>query len=64
MPGDPKECKRHAENCRRIAAECRTVSDRNHYLNLADTWDRLAAELETNEPFIRAMQEIVPSAAD
>jgi hypothetical protein len=63
MPGDPKECKQHAENCRRIAAEARTVSDRSHFLALADTWDRLAVELETSEPFIRVMQEIEPHIA-
>src|SRR5262245_65254642 len=26
MPGDPRECRRHGENCRRLAAESRTVS--------------------------------------
>ena len=63
MPGDPKWCKQHAENCRRLAAESPTVSDRSRFLALADIWDRLAAELETTEPFIRTMQEIEPPIA-
>ena len=46
MPGDPKECRQHAENCRRLAAEACTVSGRNTLLTFAESWERRAAELE------------------
>jgi len=63
MPGNPKECRQHAKNCRRLAAESRTGSGRNTFLNLADTWERLAADLENAELFIKAMEEIKPPIA-
>jgi len=63
MPGNPKECRQHAGNCRRLASESLTVSGRNTFLNLADHWERLAAELENAELFIKAMQEIKPPIA-
>src|SRR5262245_21367356 len=47
MPGDPKVCRQHAETCRRLATESTTVAGRNNFLNLADTWERLAAELDS-----------------
>jgi hypothetical protein len=63
MPGDPKECREHAENCRRMAAESRTTSGRSTLLNLADHWERLATELESGALFTNAMDEIKPPVA-
>jgi hypothetical protein len=39
MPGDPKDCRDHAKTCMRLAASAK---------NLASTWLRLAADLETS----------------
>jgi hypothetical protein len=61
MPGDPKECRQHAVTCRRLADEANTVSARETFLNLADTWERHAAELENAELFIKTMEEIEPT---
>ena len=58
MPGNPKECRQHAANCRQFAAESISVSGRDAFLNLAETWERLARELEGAESFIRAMEEL------
>jgi len=63
MPGNSKECRQHADNCRRLASEAASVSGRNTFLNLADHWERLAAELESAELFIKAMREIKPPIA-
>jgi hypothetical protein len=63
MPGNFKECRQHAENCRRLAYEAGSVSARHTFLNLADHWERLAAELESAELFIKAMREIEPPIA-
>src|SRR5262245_10122434 len=45
MP-DPKECRCHAENCRRIASAGLSVWDRHTLMYMADRWEQLAAELE------------------
>jgi hypothetical protein len=58
MPGNPKECRQRAENCRRLAAEARTVGGRDKFLKLADHWERLAIEIETVQPLIKVMEEI------
>jgi hypothetical protein len=55
MPGDPKECREHASNCRILAAQATTPSTRATFLNLAEAWERLAAELESAQVFLRAM---------
>jgi hypothetical protein len=56
MPGDPKECREHAANCRLLAEQ--SPLGRHHFLDLADSWERLAAELESAEVFLRTMGEI------
>jgi hypothetical protein len=57
MPGDPKECRQHAENCRRLATEARSVAARNKFDNLAVTWEQLAVELEAIEPFLKERKQ-------
>ena len=46
MPGDPKECRKNAGCCRQCAARAPNAVAREAFANLADTWDRLAVELE------------------
>ena len=46
MPGDPKECRKQAACCRGMAARSSNAVAREAFANLADTWDRLAVELE------------------
>jgi hypothetical protein len=60
MPGDPKECREHADYCRRLAKSATSASGRYSFLDLADTWERLASELENAQAFLRAMEEIEP----
>jgi hypothetical protein len=60
MPGDPKECRQHAANCRCLAETASTVAARQSLLNLADTWERLASELESARLFLKAMEAIEP----
>jgi hypothetical protein len=55
MPDDPVECRVHAANCRQLAAEARGSEARQTFLSLAETWDRLAAELESAQSFLKAM---------
>ena len=46
MPGDPKECRQHALTCVRLAQTSAYPQAREQFANLAQTWLRLAADLE------------------
>jgi hypothetical protein len=60
VPGDPKECKMHAANWRTLAAQATSPAAKKTFTNLAETWDRLAAELESAQTFLKAMGAIDP----
>jgi hypothetical protein len=60
MPGDPKECRQHAAHCYVLAAQATSPSAKETFTNLAKHWERLAAELESAQVFLRAMAEIPP----
>jgi len=60
MPGNPQECRRHAANCKRLAAEADTPEAKEHFIGLAAQWERLAAELEAGQKFLKTLQEIEP----
>jgi len=46
MPGDPKECRRHAEQCRKLAAAADTQQLKATFLSLSKNWEVLAIQLE------------------
>jgi hypothetical protein len=58
MPGDPKECRMHAANCRDLAARATHPSAKEAFTNLAQHWERLASELDSAEAFLLAMAAI------
>jgi hypothetical protein len=49
MPGDPKECREHANACMRIAHTASSPEDKEHFVSLANTWRRIAADLESTQ---------------
>jgi hypothetical protein len=51
MPGDPKECRQHALNCVRLAQTSSTPQAIEEFASLANTWLRLAADLEQARAF-------------
>ena len=57
MPGDPKECRQHALNCVRLAQTATTPQSRERFANLAQTWVRLAEELEHAQAFLSSLDE-------
>jgi hypothetical protein len=61
MPGDPKACREHASNCRTLAAHATNPSAKATFVSLAEAWERLAAELESAEVFLRAMGAVESS---
>ena len=58
MPGDPKECRQHAERCGEHARLASTQEARETFLSLQMTWIRLALELDQAGALIKAMQEL------
>ena len=60
MPGDPKECRAHAANCRDLAAQTTNPSAEESFTNLAQHWERLASELDSAEAFLLAMAATQP----
>jgi hypothetical protein len=58
MPGDPKECRQHAERCAELARLASTPEGRETFLSLQMTWIRLASELDQAGALIKAVQEL------
>jgi hypothetical protein len=46
MPGDPKECRRHAARCAELAMAAHTLQLRAMFLELSRNWEKLAIQLE------------------
>ena len=57
MPGDSRECRQHALNCVRLAQTAATPQSREDFANLAQTWVRLAEDLERAQAFLAALDE-------
>ena len=58
MPGDPKECRQHAECCAEPARFASTPEARDQFLSLQMTWIRLASELDQARALIEVTQEL------
>ncbi len=46
MPGDPNECREHAKHCLELAAEASSSLAKTRFESLAQTWTRLANDIE------------------
>jgi len=57
MPGDPRECRRHAMKCLQLAAAARNDSIKEHFLSLAATWQGLAKQLEKAQELLDGEDE-------
>jgi hypothetical protein len=60
MPGDPKECRMQARCCLEHAAAATSPLVKDHFLSLAESWTRLARELEATKRFMDALGEEFP----
>lgn len=61
MPGNPIECRLHGLRCVQLAESAATPESRREFLDLAETWKGLAAELESDQVFLQAMSELESS---
>ena len=57
MPGNPHECRLNAAHCSELAKTVVT-SECQSLLVLADTWKRLAAELEADQSLLQVLSEL------
>jgi hypothetical protein len=46
VPGDAKECHQRGLECMNFAEQAKTVEGRKAFLKLADSWFKLAVEIE------------------
>ena len=58
MPGHAEACRAHALHCFKVADKTRTPEDRQEFLSLAKSWERLADEIERNEFLIALIDEL------
>jgi hypothetical protein len=58
MPGNPEQCRLNAARCLKLAKRARRPETRETFTALAETWTRLAAELESDEALLRAISEL------
>jgi hypothetical protein len=55
MPCDPRECTQHARACMILAKEATTAQSKQLFHDLAQSWSRLAAELEDAQSLLAAL---------
>jgi hypothetical protein len=53
MPGDPKACREHSKCCLQLAAESKSPLAKAQFENLAQTWLRLATDLERAKALVK-----------
>lgn len=58
MPGNPKEARAHAENCRQLAETASSPTVQRTFADLAVQWNRLANELEDAHALLNALNEL------
>jgi hypothetical protein len=58
MPGNPEQCRLNAARCLMLAKRARRPEMREAFTALSGTWARLAAELASDEPLLRAISEL------
>ena len=46
MPGDPKECRKHALRCAELAVAARSPQIKAMFLELSKSWENFAIQLE------------------
>ena len=58
MPGDPNRCREHARVCAELARQTVSPEVRDHFTSLAESWSRLAAEIESGQKLLDLIGEI------
>jgi len=52
MPGDPNECRAHAQECTNLAETALNKNARETFLYFASAWFKLASQIENSEALV------------
>jgi cobalamin biosynthesis Mg chelatase CobN len=58
MPGNPEQCRLYAARCLKLAERANNTARRENLAALAETWTKLAAEYEADQPLLNTLSEI------
>jgi hypothetical protein len=58
MPGDPTQCRLCAARYLQLSERAKDPARRQRLASLAQTWTKLAAELESDQALLNALSEI------
>jgi len=58
MPGDPAQCRLDAARYLELSQRAKNPARRQNLAALAETWTKLAAEYEANQPLLNTLSEI------
>jgi hypothetical protein len=58
MPGDPHQCRRNAARCLALAQRARKPETRQNFTLMAETWEKLAAESQSDQALLAALHEL------
>ena len=58
IPGDPQECRERTRRCAQIAANVATPFASEVFADLAQSWLKLAADLERSQDFLTSIAEM------
>jgi hypothetical protein len=58
MPGDPAKCRLNAARYTELCEGAKDPARRKRLVVLAETWTRLAAELEADQALLNALSEL------
>ncbi len=62
MPGNPNQCKALAFRCMQLADAAQDAAVSQKFLQMAELWTQLAAELQAFRPLVKAIEERKPLA--
>ena len=62
MPADPHQCRLNADRCIALAKRLRKPEARQVFTEMAETWNRLAAVAESDQPRFQELGEDSPKA--
>ena len=58
MPADPRRCRFYAARCFALAKSAREPKARQVFSEMAETWNRLAAETESDQTLFQSISEM------
>ena len=58
MPGDPAKCRLNAARYSELSKRAKDPARRERLVALAETWTRLAAELEADQALLNTLSEL------